>query len=389
MMTSKVVVKKKGETKVPSSLKQAQRQAISEVPLGHLESKEATLGKVKSLLNKNKDLFMTSMDQYGKCKVQEFEVDMKGHPPILVRPFRKSPKERELENKMTEEYIKSGVAGKSMSPWGFPVVLAAKKDGTVRFCVDYRKANEVLGKPKYPLPRIDDDVDSMSGAQIFSTIDLKAAYWQIKIREADKDKLAFRTSEGCFSWNVMPFGVSTAPACFQQTMDLVLAGIKWNYALVYLDDIIVYSKTEEEHLSHLEEVFKRLRKAGLKCNAEKCEFMKDKVAFLGHIISAEGIAPNQQKVQAVREIKPPTTVTEVKSFLGMAGYYRKFIKNFSSIAEPITELTKLGVEFYWSHECQQAFDHLKKALTTSPILAHPGPTLQNRLKSTRMHQESA
>ena len=255
---------------------------------------------------------------------------------------------------------------------GFAGGNGKKKDGSLRFYVDFQQLNVATVKDAYPLPRIDDLLDALHGARWFSTLDLKSGYWQVPIQERDKEKTAFRTSSGqLYEFNQVPIGLCNAPANFSRLMDRVLSGLHWETCLFYLDDIIVFSSTWEEHLARLRQVFERLRDADLKLGAEKCTFAAKEVSYLGHRVTEEGLLPDSALLEAIREIPPPKTATEVRSFLGLAGYYRRYVKNFAAIAGPLHALTRKDVVFHWSADCQTAFDRLKTLLTTSPITAFP------------------
>ena len=267
--------------------------------------------------------------------------------------------------------LKQGVIQPSTSAWASPVVLVPKKDGNLRFCVDYRRVNAITKKDVYPLPRIDDILDTLGQARYFSTLDLASGYWQIEMDPATKDKSAFTTHAGLFEFERMPFGLCNAPATFQRLMQAVLAGMEWKFCFVYLDDILVCSRTLEEHLDHLQQVFNRLRKAGLTLKPKKCSFLQDQVIYLGHVISSKGIAPDPSKTQKVKDFPVPTDITKLKQFLGLASYYRRFIPGFAKLAHPLHSLTKKGADFYWSVECQRAFEKLKELLTQAPVLAYP------------------
>ncbi|UYV82112.1 K02A2.6-like [Cordylochernes scorpioides] len=277
------------------------------------------------------------------------------HAPIKQRPYRVSPKERSIIQTEVDKMLKQGIIEPSDSPWSSPVVLVKKKDGTWRFCVDYRRLNKITRKDVYPLPRIDDTLDSLRGASIFSTIDLKSGYWQIEVDEADREKTAFVTPDGLFEFRVMPFGLCNAPATFERIMDNLLRGLKWTICLCYLDDIIVFSKTMDEHLQRLEMVLSCFSKAGLRLNSEKCSFGTSQMKVLGHLIDGCGIYPDPDKVEAVMKFPRPKNVSEVRSFLGLCSYYRRFIKSFAAIAGPLNELLR---------------KELKSALTSEPVLGH-------------------
>ena len=250
-------------------------------------------------------------------------------------------------------------------------MLVTKRDGSIRFCVDYRKLNSLSRKDIYPLPRINETLNTIGGAEWFCTMDLHSQYWQVNMEEADKPKTAFRTRKGLFQFKVMPFGMSNSPSTFQRLMDKVLRGLQWEKCLKYLDDIIVFGKTFPETLDNLRCVMQRLKAANLKLKASKCQWFRQSVKYLGHIVSKDGIACDPEKTEAIQSWPVPNTVTQVRQFIGFASYYRKFIPNFSEIAQPLTSLTKKSVRFSWSQDCQKAFDTLKEKLASPPVLAYP------------------
>ena len=254
------------------------------------------------------------------------------------------------------------------------MVFVRKKDGTVRPCVDYRKLNEVTRKDAYPLPRIDDCLDSMSGAKLFSTIDLQSGYWQIGVRECDRPKTAVVTRSGLYEYQTMPFGLCNAPGTFQRCMELVLRGLQWKTLLVYIDDVIVFSTSFEKHVEDLEEVLNRLAAAGLKLKPSKCEFFKSEVSFLGHVVTPEGIRTDPRKIEVVQEWAVPRNVTDVRSFLGFCSYYRRFIRNFADIAGPLHRLLEAERVFEWDSECQNAFETLKLRLVGDTVMSYPNNT---------------
>ena len=251
------------------------------------------------------------------------------------------------------------------------MVLVKKKDGSVRFCVDYQRLNSITYKDSYPLPLIDNCLNALSGSSWYSTLDLRSGYYNIPIAEADRDKSAFILRQGCFRFTVMPFGLTCVPLVFQRLMDVVLCGLSYQACLVYLDDIIVFGKTFDEQLTRLGEVFSRLRAANLKLKPCKCFLCQRSVEFLGHVVSEEGLATQPSKVQAINEWMACRDVSEVRAFMGLSGYYGRFIKDFSTIAAPLYNLTRKESEFCWTNECQEAFDELKRRLVKEPILALP------------------
>ena len=326
---------------------------------------------LSGLLVENQDVFVGLDGQVGRTGVVKHTIHTQGARPIKKPPRRFADCQRKVIEQEVNTMLERGIIRESDSPWASQVVLVAKKDGSVRFCVDFRHLNEATEKDAYPLPYISDCIDALHGAQWFSTLDLASGYWQVEVEAQDRPKTAFVTRRGLYEFNVMPFGLSNAPATFERLMEKILRGLQWETCLVYLDDIIVLGKTFEESLDNLETIFSRLREAGLKLKPSKCELMAEKVAFLGHVVGRDGIQCDPSKIEAVKEWHVPTTVTEVKSFMGLAGYYRKFIKNFSKVAEPLNHLTKKVEEFRWTESCQGAFDELKTKLTEAPIWCYP------------------
>ncbi|CAJ2634448.1 unnamed protein product [Trifolium pratense] len=252
-----------------------------------------------------------------------------------------------------------------------PVLLVKKKDGSVRLCIDYRQLNKVTIKNKYPLPRIDDLMDQLVGACVFSKIDLRSGYHQIRVKTEDIPKTAFRTRYGHYEYSVMPFGVTNAPGVFMEYMNRIFHSFLDRFVVVFIDDILIYSKSEEEHEEHLRIVLQVLKEKKLYAKLSKCEFWMKEVSFLGHIISSGGIAVDPAKVDAVSQWGTPESVSEIRSFLGLAGYYRRFIEGFSKLALPLTKLTRKDQAFVWDGNCEESFQELKRRLTTAPVLILP------------------
>ena len=267
--------------------------------------------------------------------------------------------------------IEDDIIEPSKSPWASPVVLISKKDGTVRFCIDFRKLNQLTTKDVYPLPRIDDSLAALSVGKFFSTLDLTSGYHQIPMDPTSKDKTAFITSGGLYQCKVMPFGLTNSPATFQRFMDAVLAGYIWKFLLVYMDDICVFSSNFDDHINDLKLVFDRLRESRLKLKPSKCLFCQTQIKFLGHVVTDKGILPDPDKVKAINNIPLPINVTKLQSFLGLVGYYRKFILNFANISALLYNLTRMDVEFEWTDNHTKAVETLKLHLNSNPILAHP------------------
>jgi len=281
------------------------------------------------------------------------------------------PKELAELKIQLQELLDKGFICPSASPWGFPALFVKKKDDSLRLCVDYRPLNVVTIKNKYPLPRIDVLFDQLAGAKIFSKIDLCSGYHQIKIRPCDIPKTAFSTRYGLYEYLVMSFGLINAPTYFMYLMNSVFMPELDKFVVVFIDDILIYSKNEAKHEQHLRIVLQRLRDHKLYAKFSKYEFWLDTVKFLDHTISSEGISVDPNKVQEVTDWKPPTSVHQIRSFLGLAGYYRRFILDFSRIAKPMTELLKKDVKFKWDAKCDEAFHTLRGLLTTTPVLAQP------------------
>ncbi|GKC16866.1 putative nucleotidyltransferase, ribonuclease H [Tanacetum coccineum] len=258
---------------------------------------------------------------------------------------------------------------------GEPLVLfVKKKDGSFRMCIDYRELNKLTVKNRYPLPRIDDLFDQLQGSRYFLKIDLRSGYHQLRVREEDIPKTAFRTRYGHFEFTVMPFGLTNAPAVFMDLMNRVCRPYLDKFVIVFIDDILIYSKSKEEHEVHLKLILELLEKEKLFGKFSKCEFWLQEVHFLGHVVNSEGIHVDPSKIEAVKNWKPPKSPTEICSFLGLAGYYRRFIVNFSKIAKPLTLLTQKNKKFEWGDEQENAFRTLKDMLCDAPILALPEGT---------------
>ena len=251
------------------------------------------------------------------------------------------------------------------SPWSSPIVLVTKKDGTKRFCVDYRKLNSVTVKDSYPIPRTDETLDSLTGSKWFSTLDLCSGYWLVELDEDAKQKSAFVVRGGLYQWTVMPFGLCNAPSTFERLMERIMTGLQWEVLLIYLADIIVFGKTVEEEIQRLRLVFQRLRMANLKLKPKKCALFQRKVLYLGHIVSEDGISTDPEKVQVIREWPTPRCLREVQSFLGLTSYYRRYVKGHSDIARPLQKLSEKNRVFNWTGLCEEAFNKLKECLTTA------------------------
>ena len=329
--------------------------------------------KIRAVVLRNADVFSSKAEPNGKYPLTEMVIDTGDHPPIRQRAYRAAFAKRQVIEEEVQKMLKDGVIRPSSSPWASPVTLVPKKSGETRFCIDFRRINAITKKDSYPLPLIQDIFDQLGDARIFSTLDLKSGYWQLPIHPLSMEKTAFICHLGLYEFTRIPFGLANAPAVFQRAMNTVLAGLLGKTCMVYLDDIVIFSKTEEEHERHLEEVFSRLRQAGLRLKPKKCYFGLKEIQLLGYIISQNGIRADPEKTQAIASLRPPTDVKGVRSFLGMAGYYRQCVPDFAKVAEPLHKLLRKNTIFEWGADQQGAFDKLKELLTSDSVMTRPRP----------------
>jgi hypothetical protein len=301
------------------------------------------------------DVFPEDLTKLPSDRDMEFVIElMPGAGPVAKSLYRMSSDELDELKKQLKKLLEQGFVGPSASPWGSPVLFVEKKDGTKRMCIDYRTLNSMTIKNKYPLPGIEDLLDRLRKAMFFSKIDLMSGYHQMKIREQDIPKTTFTTRYGLYEFVVVSFGLTNAPAYFMNLMNKVFMEESDQFVVVFIDDILIYSEIAEEHEEHLRIVLERLRQRKLYAKFSKCEFWMEKVVFLGHVLSAEGVAVDPSKVESVTKWEQPLNMTDVRSFLGMAGYYQRFIDNFSKIAKPMTELLKNNTKFEWSEAYERA-----------------------------------
>ena len=325
--------------------------------------------KLAELLTKHQSAFASGPDDLGRTHLVQHEIRT---PPDLRQPARRFPFWKQTEAKeIVDDLLKRDLIEPSASPWAAPVVMVKKKDNTTRLCVDYRRLNSHTIQDAYPLPRIDDSLDALGGSKWFCTLDLASGYWQVGMSKSAQEKSAFITSGGLYAWKVMPFGLSTAPGTFERLMETVLSGLQWETCLIYLDDVIIFGKTEQQTLDCLDAILSRIGQAGMKLKPSKCRLFQKRVHYLGHVVTEEGVMTDPEKIETVREWPVPTTQTEVRSFLGTASYYRRFVQNFGTIARPLHRLTEKNRPFLWTTECQVAFETLRKKLVEAPILAYP------------------
>ena len=339
-----------------------------DLQLEHLSTEQKL--QLTKLITGYTDVFALNSQELGTTSLVKHVIKT-DHPPIR-QPVRRMP--FALRNKvdnMVQEMLTQDVIQPSQSPWASPIVLVKKKDGGMRFCVDYRQLNRVTKCDVFPLPRIDDTLDLLSGAKYFTTLDLASGYWQVCMDQGSQEKTAFVTYSGLYEFKKMPFGLVNAPATFQRLMEVVLNGLARDGCMVYLDDVLVIGRTFQEHNDNLIKVFQRLRSAGLTLKPKKCKFAQLEVCYLGHVVSEEGVRTDPAKLQAVLEFPVPTNVKQLRSFLGLTSYYRRFIPQFAKIAGPLHALTKKSSDFMWTAVCQGAFEKLRSLLTSAPVLAYP------------------
>eukprot|EP00731_Ephydatia_muelleri_P003764 Em0001g3764a len=326
--------------------------------------------QLTDLLTKFESILSDREDDLGRTHLVYHKIDTGDAVPIRQSARRLPYFQREEVRKTIEDMLKRGIIEPSSSAWSSPVVLVKKKDGSTRFCIDFRKVNAVTTRDAQPLPRIDDTLDLLGGASYFSTLDLASGYWQVEVDPLYREKTAFITPFGLHQFRVMPFGLSNAPATFQRLMEQVLAGLHWSTCLVYLDDIIVFSRTVADHLDQLRDVFTRLKNAGLTLKPSKCHLLQMEVRYLGHVVSGKGIQTDPEKSE-VFLIGPSLKSERFKRFLGLASYYRRFVQGFAQVAAPLNALINKGKEWMWTADCTHAFLELKKRLVSTPVLVMP------------------
>lgn len=330
--------------------------------------------QIQSFVEKHKDRFHNRLSKLGVIDVAAHTIKLEeGMQPVTGPPRRFNPTMEGFLKEKIAEMLEQDIIRRSTSPWGAGVVLTPKKDGTYRVNIDYRRLNEGTVFDSYPMPRVDDALQALGGARLFSTFDLQSGYWQIEMDEKSKEMTAFVTKEGLFEWNRMPMGLKCSPATFCRAMAMILNGLTWINCLVYLDDVLCFSASSnlEEHLKMVDQVFERFAEYNVTVNPRKSAIGKRRVVYLGHVVTAEGITTDPKLVQAMMGYIQPTNKRELRGFLGLCSYYREFVPNFATTAAPLTDLVGPKAAWKWEQEQQTAFDKLKHKLAQAPVLAHP------------------
>lgn len=363
----------KSNTSVPQVINRDE-EIINQLRTEHMNVEEQEV--ISQVCLEFADIFYLEGDTLTFTSEIKHSIKTKDARPIHTKSYRYPHVHKDEVKTQVNKMLEQGIIQPSISPWSSPVWVVPKKmDASgkqkYRLVIDYRKLNDVSIDDRYPLPNISDLLDQLGHCQYFTTLDLASGFHQIEVDPNDVEKTAFSVDNGHYEFLRMPFGLKNAPSTFQRVMDNILMGIQNEKCAVYMDDIIIYSSTIHEHISRLREVFTRLRKANLKIQPDKCEFLRKEVAYLGHLITKDGVKPNPNKVAAIKEFPIPTNTKEIKSFLGLSGYYRRFIPDYAKVSKPLTTLLKKDIPFIFDQYCQKAFDTLKEYLTTEPILIYP------------------
>ena len=321
--------------------------------------------QLRKILMKISKVFSQGEWDLGWTDLVTHKIDTGDHAPMRQQLRRYPPSHLQAIDEHLQTMLGQGVIEPASSPWSSNAVLAKKKDGSLRCCIDFRQINEITKKDAYPLPRTDQCLNALNGSSWYSTFDLRQGFHQVSMSAEDADKTAFVTRRGMFRFRAMPFGLCNAVATFERLVDLVLGGLNFEICLVYLHDIVLHSATLDQHLERMDILLERLEEANLKLKLKpsKCSLMQREVAFLGHIVSGKGIATDPEKVKLIKEWPTPTNIRQLRGLLGLSGYYRKFVKNYLTIAGPLNDLLRKNRRFQWSTECQEAFNTLKDMLS--------------------------
>ena len=366
------------EAKIVNSVWNEGRKDISTFEFNQLiQTEKEHFGPVSQLLLKHKQCFAFSDADLEGTDLLIADIDTRDNEPVTLRPYRTPLAQQQVVSESLDKLLEAGIIRPSVSPWCFPMVVVAKKvesTGVIpppRLAIDYRALNKLVYVRSFPMPRIDDILGKLHGCSYFTSLDLRAGFHQIKLTPEAAEKTAFSCFKGKYEYVRLPYGLNNASSIFQQMATKLLAGYE-GFALAYIDDILIFTNKDlNDHLKHVELILNKLKQHKLRLKLTKCYFAKPELDYLGFVISKEGLKPSEQKVAAIRSLRPPTTVKQVRSFIGMTTWYRQFIPNFAKCAEPLINLTKKYAKFVWNEKCQRAFQFLKDSLTTIPLLAYP------------------
>lgn len=332
---------------------------------------EAQKAEAVALLHEFNDCFQDKLSPGGAIRGFEFRIGRKDDGPITSKPYRRPQKDNDVIRAHNDEMLKAGVIENSVSDYSTEVLLAAKKDGTLRFCIDYRKLNAATIKDEFPLPRIEDCIEVLKDAKYFSTMDGTSTFWQFSMSPLDRHMAAYRTQSGLYHPLVMSFGFKNAPSHCQRSMNKMFSGLMWKFLIVYLDDLVNFSKTFEDHMEAIRATLMRCRQFNLKLKPSKCKFFQTEVEYLGHIISAQGVSSDPKKIRAILNLAPPADVSQLKTFLGLVNYHKRQIDNLAGTAAPLYKLMCKDTKWEWSKECQRSFETLKRQLSSNPVMGYP------------------
>ena len=327
--------------------------------------------QISNLISQFPKIFASNPKKPARLKHMQRCIITEDTHPVIRKPYLIPYAWHQETDKQISEMLQNNIIRPSSSLWNAPVILVKKKDGSIRFVCDFRGLSEVTKKETYPLPHIRDVLDKMHGTKYWSTLDAASAYWSMPLHETDKEKTAFSMPHGKFEFNVTPFGLCNAGASYQRLMDIPLSGLSSTQVLEYINDIVIFTKSFPEHLSDVTEIFQSLQASKISLKLSKCRFASSKVDFLGYELSRNGIQPQTRLTNAIRTYQRPLSKKELKGFLGLAGFYRAFVPNFSLISSPLNKLTSDSSQYVWTDNCEHAFCHLKDLLTSKPILQFP------------------
>lgn len=342
---------------------------MGEMTFGDKLSKQQ-VEELFALLNIHADAFSFN-DEIGLCKTYKHKIELLPSAKPINEPLRRrAPVQVEETRRQVKDLLKKDIIEKSSSPWASAYVLAKKQNGEYRLCIDFRRLNDMTKKDVYPLPNIEDCLDTLSGKVYFSLIDFKAGFWQLEVEEKSRELTSFKNEDGSYQFKRMPFGLTNAPASFQKTINSILNGLKGTNLQVFVDDVCVATPTWQEHIELLSELLSIIIRSGLKINPKKCKLAMHEIKFLGHVISQQGIAQDPEKLKAIEQLPEPRDVKGVRQALGLFSYYRKFVENFAMISEPLTRLTRKNITFVWGTEQKAAFRNIINKLRENLILGH-------------------